>query len=297
MRTKDVSLIKKYPITAYFVLTFLISWGAILLVIAGFGGLPTTKEQFNAQLPTAIPAMLGGPSIAGILMTYIANGKNGIRELFSRLAKWKVHFKWYIFAILAAPLVLIVTLLALSLISSEYLPGFLISGNVLPVVISGIGAGIAVGIFEELGWTGFAVSILRKKYSILITGLIVGGAWGAWHILSNDIWACQVYTGNIPLPLFVIADGLLFIIGQLPAYRILTVWVYGKTGSLPVTMLMHAGLTASTMIFQPLNIEGTSLLVYTTASAVAMWLAVLVVYFRHLCKRMPADRTGRKICG
>lgn len=297
MRTNKSSLIKKYPIIAYFVMAFLISWGGILLVIVGFGGLPTTKEQFNAQLPAAIPAMLGGPSIAGILMAYITNGKNGVRELLSRLAKWKVHFKWYIFAILVAPLVLIVTLLALSLISSRYQPSLFISGDVSSVVISGIGAGIVVGIFEELGWTGFAVPMLRKKYSILITGFIVGGSWGAWHILSNDIWACQVYTGNIPLPLFVIANGLLFIIGQLPAFRILMVWVYDKTGSLPVMMLMHAGLTAGTMIFQPSDIEGASLLVYTAASAVAMWLVVFIVYFRHLCKRMSMHRADRKICG
>ncbi len=272
-----MSILKRYPVISFFILTFLISWGGILLVISGFGGLPLTKEQFNAQLPLAIPAMLGGPSIAGILMTGVAGGKKGFRDLFARLRKWRVHFKWYLWALFTAPLVLIVTFLVLSAVSPEYLPGILISGNIAPVVISGICGGIAVGIFEELGWTGFAVSMLRKKHSILITGLILGGVWGGWHILSNDIWACRVYTGNIPMALFVPADGLLFIAGQLPAYRILTTWVYDRSGSLPVTILMHASLTASTLIFQPLNIEGLSLLVSTAASALAMWLVVLAV--------------------
>ena len=278
MRTKNISMVKQHPVVWYFILTFLISWGAILLVIAGFGGLPTTKEQFDAQLPFAIPAMLFGPSIAGILMTYAANGKRGVWELFSRLTKWRVPLKWYIFVIFAAPLVLIATLFALSLISPEFIPGFLNTGNIASVVIMGISSGIMAGIFEELGWTGYAVQMLRGKYSIIITGLIVGGVWGAWHILSNDIWACQVYKGGIPLPLFVIVNGLLFAIGQLPAYRVLTVWIYDRTGSLLVTILMHASLTASSMIVQPSGIAGASLLIYGAVSAAVMWLAVLIVY-------------------
>lgn len=270
-------IMKRYPVISYFVLTFLISWGGILLVICGFGGLPTTNEQFNTQLPVAIPAMLGGPSIAGILMTGIVSGKKGLRDLFSRVLKWRAHFKWYILALFTAPIVLIIPLLALSLISPEYLPGFLISGNIAPLLISGIGGGIAVGIFEEMGWTGFAVPMLRRRYSILITGLIVGVAWGAWHILSNDIWGSKVYNGSLPLAFFLIVDGLLFMIGQLPAYRILTAWVFDHTGSLTVTMLMHASLTASTMIFQPMDIAGTPLLIYTIVSAAAMWLVAFIV--------------------
>ena len=36
------------------------------------------------------------------------------------------------------------------------------------------------GIFEELGWTGFAMPTLlrRMRYGVLTTGLIVGVLWG-----------------------------------------------------------------------------------------------------------------------
>jgi uncharacterized protein len=278
MQTKKIPLIKQYPVVSFFIMTFLISWGGILLVILGFGGLPATLEQFNSQLPMAIPAMLGGPFIAGILMTYIVNGKKSIRGLFSRLRSWKFHVKWYLFALLAAPLVLIASLLALSLISREYLPGFVVSGNLMQILIPGIFSGIAVGLFEEVGWSGFAVTQLRKRHGIVPTGLLVGAVWGAWHLLSNDVWACRVYAGNVPLALFLIANGLLFIIGQLPAYRILTVWVLDRTGSLTAAILTHVSLTASTMIFQPASIAGTQLLLYGAVSAAAMWLLVFIVY-------------------
>lgn len=48
------------------------------------------------------------------------------------------------------------------------------------------------------------------------------------------------------------AGFLAFYLRALPAYRVLMVWVYDRTGSLPVVMLMHASLSASTLILQPL---------------------------------------------
>jgi len=46
-------LLKKNPIVAYFTLTFLVSWGAILVLIA-INGMPTTVSEAQAQLPLAI---------------------------------------------------------------------------------------------------------------------------------------------------------------------------------------------------------------------------------------------------
>ena len=40
------AFIKRHPVPTYFVLTFAISWGGILLVIFRTGGIPVTKEQF-----------------------------------------------------------------------------------------------------------------------------------------------------------------------------------------------------------------------------------------------------------
>jgi membrane protein implicated in regulation of membrane protease activity len=55
------------------------------------------------------------------------------------------------------------------------------------------------------------------------------------------------------------------------------VWVYDHTGSLLVAMLMHASLTASTLILGPLAISGVSLLIYGLVSAAALWAVVAAV--------------------
>ena len=55
------------------------------------------------------------------------------------------------------------------------------------------------------------------------------------------------------------------------------VWVYDRTGSLLVAMLMHVSLTASVRIFNPLPNVGVPLFIYDLALAAAMWVVVAAV--------------------
>ncbi len=59
---------KRHPVWTYFVLTFVISWGGILIVV-GPGKIPGAREQFE-RLPVAILALLAGPSVTGLLPTW-----------------------------------------------------------------------------------------------------------------------------------------------------------------------------------------------------------------------------------
>jgi uncharacterized protein len=77
--------------------------------------------------------MAVGPSVAGLLMTGLLYGKEGFRELRSRLLRWKVSARWYAIALLTAPLLYMGVSLALSLTSPEYLPGILITNPSCPL--------------------------------------------------------------------------------------------------------------------------------------------------------------------
>ena len=60
----------------------------------------------------------------------------------------------------------------------------------------------------------------------------------------------------------------------MPAYRVLMVRVYDRTGSLLVAILMHASLTASVpLILMPLA-TGVALLSWYLLLAGALWLVV-----------------------
>ena len=55
------------------------------------------------------------------------------------------------------------------------------------------------------------------------------------------------------------------------------VWVYDRTGSVLVAMLMHVSLTSSLLILNPLGIAGARLQIFSFAFAAAVWLAVAVL--------------------
>jgi len=204
------AVIKNHPVPTYFALTFAISWGLVLLVVGGPGGIPGTPEQTKKLLPIVVLAMLVGPSLAGILLTGLAYGRAGFRELLSRLIRWRVGVRWYAVAILTTPVLAAAALLALLPTSPVFIPGIVASGNKASLLLSGIVAGLSAGIFEELGWTGFAVPRLRQRYSVLTTGLIVGFLWGAWHYLVAFLGGGNA-SGKFDMPLLLAQ--MLFYVG------------------------------------------------------------------------------------
>mgnify|MGYP000250597655 CR=1 FL=1 len=270
----NLAFIKRDSLLTYYALTFTISWGGIFLVIGGPGGIPGTPDQFQRLLPFVVLAMLAGPSIAGLILTGLVEGRLGFRKLLSRLLQWQVGAYWYAFAVLTAPLVMMVIPLTLSSLLPELVPGIITKSDRSSLLLMGITAGLMAGIFEELGWTGFVIPRLRLRYGVFTTGLIVGSLWGAWHILVN-FWSSGSSSGVLSLDLLL--HSVIFSMGILPAYRVLMVWVYDHTGSLLMSMLMHLSLTASNVILVPLVITGFIGLTWSVVIAAMLWLIVMAV--------------------
>ena len=261
------ALIKRHPLRSYFALAFAISWGAVLIIAGGPGAISANSMPSEMLVPFLYPAMVVGPSVAGIVLTGLLYGRAGLRDLLTRMTTWRVGVRWYAIALLTAPLSVTAVLLALSLTSSEFLPGILTTSDKATLLLIGIMAGLMVGIFEELGWTGFAIPALRQRYGVLGTGLIVGLLWGAWHF-PLFFWGSGISAGALPPAIYL----LIVLFTWLPAYRVLMVWVYDRTdGSLLVAILMHVSLVASNAILVPLA-TGVPLVTYDL-----VWAAVLVV--------------------
>lgn len=268
---------KRHPVLTYYVITCTISWGTLILFVLGQGGLPETQEEFARQVPFLIPAVLGGPSLGAILATALVSGKAGLRELYARLRGWRVGARWYAAALLTAPIVFIAVHAVLSFVSRDYLPSIITASDRAPFLAMNIVAGLVVGFFEELGWTGFATPHMRRRYRATGAGLRLGLLWVIWHLPFQRAWPGVALAAGLPLAPFLAATFLLMLIGELVAYRILMVWVYQRTESLPVAILMHASLSACTFIIGPAVIAGSRLLVYDVVLGAAWWLVVAVV--------------------
>jgi membrane protease YdiL (CAAX protease family) len=213
-------------------------------------------------------------------MNFFVDGKEGLRKLLLRLLQWRVKARWYAVAILTGPLLVAAVLFALSLLNKAFLPGIVTTNDKILTLIFGIGWGlVGGGLLEETGWTGFAVPTLRRRYSILHTGLIVGVLWGVWHFIIA-FWASNDLSGVDSWIMFV-AGFIAFYLVVLPAYRALLVWVFNRTGqNLPVIMLMHAFLSASTLIFQP-SVTGINAFIWNFVLGIVLWIIVAMVAIKN----------------
>jgi len=256
--------IKRHPVTTYYFLVFAISWGCMLIVIGPdrfLGRQPISEMQF---MYLVLLAPLLGPGLAGLLSTALVYGRAGFRELLSRLVRWRVGARWYAVALLTAPLLITSIIFALSLT-----PAVMTASDRASLLLSGIAVGLFVGFFEELGWTGFVIPQLRKRYGMLTTGLIVGVLWGAWHfpLFSGSTNS----SGAFPPALFL--GVLLF--SWLPPYRVLMVWVYDHSKSVLVAMLMHLPIIVGSFVT-----AGVPPVIYDLIFAASLWVIAAVVVLK-----------------
>ncbi|HKJ28277.1 MAG TPA: CPBP family intramembrane glutamic endopeptidase, partial [Anaerolineales bacterium] len=264
--TKKKTFIQKYAVWLYFVLTFAITWGSMAL-LAGPEGFPFTEAKLEAMGPMVYMGMLVGPSLTALLLTGLESGRTGFRELRRQLFKVRVGLRWYVLALLATPLLALGVLLTLSLFSPEFVPGIFTTEDSTTLLLTGIGVGVFVGIFEELGWIGFVVPRMRQRRSVLATGIIVGVLWGAWHF--PPFWEGNTFSGAAPFFLLLIR-----LFAWLPPYRVLMVWVYDRTGSLFITILMHASLDFSMLVFPSAALSGSHLVTWILVWSAVLWSLV-----------------------
>ena len=153
-----MSLVKRHPIITFFVLTYAISWGF----------LPIEAVRF----------MAGGPFIAALIVIPLTQGWAGLRELGSRLIRWRVRWYWYVVAI-GLPLGVILVTAGLNVMLGAGAPSLAQFGSVTTVLMvfavrllnPGDGA-----LGEEPGWRGFALPGLQSTLSPLMSTLILGGS-------------------------------------------------------------------------------------------------------------------------
>ena len=159
-------------------------------------------------------------------MILAVSGGDGLRELWQRLIRWRVSWKWYLLAFLPFGLYFLATVLSGSLDS------FQVSSNTLFTILFQAEAGFFVYLFlrgpmgEELGLRGFALPRLQSNRSPFSASIIIGVFWGAWHI-----------------PVFIGRDVVSVIAFLLLAFALsfLFTFLFNKSnGSLIPVLLLHA---------------------------------------------------------
>lgn len=194
----------KFQLLLFFLLAYLLSWWALPVV--------------RGLLPH-------GVAIAALIVIVLTTGKTGLREFWKRLTHFRASWLMY----LAAPAIIIVFILANAV--SNLLAGGTIAGlSSEPFIQVALILLLFGGQWEELGWSGYALPTLQKrfakaKYGIVIATLFLSVFRGIWHLPL-------VFVGAIPW-----YDAMWFT----PfVFQPFISWLYNRSrGSVPVVILFH----------------------------------------------------------
>ena len=221
--------VRRYPLSSYFALAFGISWGGILIVLGATDF--NLVELMPPDTGLIFASILLGPSVAGLTMTAMRDGRQGLHRLGSRVAHYRVGLRRYLVALMTMPLLLLATLGPLSVfVDSAFAPRFQ-----WPLFV----IGLVAGSFEEVGWTGFATPRLLARHRLFFAGLSLGLVWALWHVLVEFR---QNFNSS---GMAWLLESAVFYVAALTAYRLLMTWLYANTQSLLLAVLMHASYILS----------------------------------------------------
>jgi len=237
------NFLKRYDLLIGVVLMFVLTWPIDLALAAESRGM----LPFNVPFPIAMSVGYGFVA-AALIMTGLTKGKSGILALLRRFLIWRVGIGWYLVVLGLYPLIYLAAIGIYSL-SGGQMPGITDSmayqlfgpaTNVLFVVPFLLFNMLVNG--EEIGWRGYILPRLQWRYNALVSSLIIGAIWTAWHIPKF-----LVAGYDTPLGWYLLMT---------MARAVLFTWVYnGTRGSLLLVTIFHA-MVNTAYVFLPVAPHG-----------------------------------------
>ena len=258
-------------IAATFALTWLLWWSC-----AQYGA---ERWLFALGGPVFLAGVFA-PALVALAFTAWLDGPTGVTRLTSRIWRWDVPGRLYLFALGFMAATRLVAAAVHRVVTGAW-PPFGDTPVVLMLAALLVSTWVQAG--EEVGWRGYLLPSLARRVGLGGATLVVGVIWAVWH-----------------LPLFFIpgsgSDGQSFplYLVHVTALSVAMGWLYWKSaGSLLVVMVMHAAVNnTGSLVPAALSSQVAvfswhgSLVAWATASAA--WAVAAVLLFEMRGARLEA---------
>jgi membrane protease YdiL (CAAX protease family) len=256
-------IIARYPLAAFYVLAYVISWLIWSPGVAAALGL--LDLQPSGSLLTALGTV--GPALAALIVAAVTGGAEGVVDLFRRTVRWRVKFQWILIAVLGPLAAIGVGALVVRL------------GGAWPdlnarAVFPNLGWGAAWLVFlgmalgEEPGWRGFALPRLQARHSAFLSTLILTAIWLGWHLPTYWFYPTAVEAVAQFGPVAVVLNFVILL-----AQALLYAWMLNSSkGSVLMVVLLHAGFNLATT-GSGTEVGGIALLVFVVVAVIVVIVA------------------------
>ena len=254
--------LKKNPVPAFFILTFVFAWSIWLPL--GF----LIPENPYLSLPGA-----WAPTVSAVILTGLTDGKEGIRKFWKRFLHWRVGLRWYLIVLFGIACIAYLAIgagtyfgipaPALSLpngLPREMLPVF------LPVIFL-INIFMGGPLAEDIGWRGYILPKMREGMTALHASILIGVIWAFWHLPYFIFPTWRAAVGNVRFLWFLLLT---------TSWSVLFAWVYVNTESILMPVLFHAAINTTLGTLGVLG-QSNGDLIPLMLNTLFTWIAVAVV--------------------
>jgi membrane protease YdiL (CAAX protease family) len=171
---------------------------------------------------------LVGPSACAFVVTFVAHGGAGVRELAGRVLIRDAPWWLYLFTCVGVGACVMATAYAVTVIIFPTGLTAPPASALVPLALNFVIIFVLAGLGEEFGWRGFALPRLQDRWGPVRGTTVVGLLWFLWHV-----------------PLIVGVDGwpttLVLFFALVMADSVVHTWVFNRSGgSVLLAALMHA---------------------------------------------------------
>ena len=180
-----------HSLGGYFLVAYAVSW----IVWAPLAA--SAQGWYEGSVSPYLYALgFVGPTVVAVVVTWFHEGTAGIRRLLSQVLRYRSSIRWYLFALLAPPLLFALSAAIARRFGAPW-PDWHLCGrmdDLFPgwgVCASRLGHLFIICMGEEVGWRGYALPRLqvgRSALEAIAASASSGGCTTCPRFCSNRIW-------------------------------------------------------------------------------------------------------------